>query len=458
MKLKSKYNSGFLQKIPITLTIEDCKCQWVYQSLPTYFTVRDIKFFDANTGIITVENTYNPGMYRTTNGGFNWVLLNNNIYYYDIQKIDSTTLYLVGVRNTIFRIQRTFNNGFTWDSVSLTLGSGGYTGLSFINRDTGWVSGANYLNYNCIWKTTNGGINLIEITDTTGMGQIFFLKNKVNGQYYGWHFSLNGDNKFWKTTNSGNNWFQITRPPAQFLGYFYFMDSNIGWFTYGGGSAGGTYKTTNGGYNWLIQYLPVSSNLLSTITKFSVINYDTIFGAGGSKWLGGGRVNGIVWKTTNGGLNWGYQETVDTSNHFGGGDAIYFLNSTSGWMYGLGDGVHTTNGGGQIIFTDIRNNDITVRNYELYQNYPNPFNPSTTVEFSLPKDSYVKLKIFDITGKTVLWIINDFLLNVGNHKYTIDAFNTLGLSSGIYFYRLEARDRNKNNEIYTETKKMVYLK
>ncbi|HEY5536101.1 MAG TPA: T9SS type A sorting domain-containing protein, partial [Ignavibacteria bacterium] len=164
-------------------------------------------------------------------------------------------------------------------------------------------------------------------------------------------------------------------------------------------------------------------------------------------------------KTTNGGINWGYQETVDTSYHFGGGDAIYFINSTSGWMYGSGDGVHTTNGGGPIIYTDISNNSINLPNtFVLKQNYPNPFNPTTTIEFSLSRDSYVKLKIFDISGKIIFTVINDFLLYAGNHKYTIDAFNTLGLSSGVYFYRLEATGRNKNNEVFIETKKMLMIK
>ena len=55
-------------------------------------------------------------------------------------------------------------------------------------------------------------------------------------------------------------------------------------------------------------------------------------------------------------------------------------------------------------------------------------------------------------------VINDFLLNAGNHKYTINTFNTLGLSSGIYFYRLEARDRNKNDLVFIDTKKMIYIK
>jgi photosystem II stability/assembly factor-like uncharacterized protein len=219
-----------------TLTIEDCMSQWVYQSLPAYYSVQDLKFFDANTGIMIFNGA---GMLRTTNGGFNWTTLNNNIYFYDMQKIDSTTLYLVGRGvGAVERIQRTFDRGLTWDTVSLSAPNA-YSGLSFINQDTGWISGANELNHNCIWKTTNGGVTLVEVTENTGVGKIFFLKYKVNGEYTGWHYSNSGDDKLWKTTNSGNNWFQITRPLAQYLGYFSFIDENIGWIT--GSSTGGVF-------------------------------------------------------------------------------------------------------------------------------------------------------------------------------------------------------------------------
>ena len=221
-----------------TLMVEDCNSQWVYQALPTYHSVTDIKFFDENTGIlIYYDYPAGRGMMRTTNGGYNWVSINNNISFFAIQKIDDTTLYALAFSGANM-ISRTFNRGITWDSVS----AGQFNtcnDLSFVNKDTGWISGSNNIPYPCIYLTTNGGVNVIQQTDITGLGQIFFLKYKVNGEYTGWHYSNSGDNKFWKTTNSGNNWFQITRPPAQYLGYFSFIDENIGWIT--GSSTGGVF-------------------------------------------------------------------------------------------------------------------------------------------------------------------------------------------------------------------------
>ncbi len=85
--------------------------------------------------------------------------------------------------------------------------------------------------------------------------------------------------------------------------------------------------------------------------------------------------------------------------------------------------------------------------YNLTQNYPNPFNPTTTIEFSLPKSSNVKLVVFNILGQKVSILIDDFM-PAGVHSVDFDGKNN---PSGIYFYRLE-------HEKGAETKKMVMIK
>jgi hypothetical protein len=86
-------------------------------------------------------------------------------------------------------------------------------------------------------------------------------------------------------------------------------------------------------------------------------------------------------------------------------------------------------------------------NYTLNQNYPNPFNPSTKINFALPKSSFVSLKVFDVTGREVANLVNE-KLNVGTYAYE---FNAGSLTSGIYFYRINA-------DGFTETKKMMLIK
>lgn len=85
--------------------------------------------------------------------------------------------------------------------------------------------------------------------------------------------------------------------------------------------------------------------------------------------------------------------------------------------------------------------------YDLSQNYPNPFNPSTKINYALPTDGQVSIKIFDMSGKEVMSLVNE----VKTAGYYSVNFNASNLSSGIYFYSLSAAD-------FTATKKMMLVK
>jgi hypothetical protein len=85
--------------------------------------------------------------------------------------------------------------------------------------------------------------------------------------------------------------------------------------------------------------------------------------------------------------------------------------------------------------------------FSLDQNYPNPFNPATTISFTLPSKSFVSLKVFDILGREVATIISEEM-SAGSYSRQWNAAN---MSSGIYFYRLQAGT-------FIETKKLVLLR
>ncbi|UCE04942.1 MAG: SUMF1/EgtB/PvdO family nonheme iron enzyme [bacterium] len=85
--------------------------------------------------------------------------------------------------------------------------------------------------------------------------------------------------------------------------------------------------------------------------------------------------------------------------------------------------------------------------FALEQNYPNPFNASTTVQFSLPKTTMVTLTVYNALGEKVVTLIKNQTYNNGTHSFH---FNAAGLSSGIYFYRLETND-------FIQIKKMIVL-
>lgn len=85
--------------------------------------------------------------------------------------------------------------------------------------------------------------------------------------------------------------------------------------------------------------------------------------------------------------------------------------------------------------------------YKLEQNYPNPFNPLTTIEYSIPSEGFVELKVFDILGREVKSLVN-FNQPAGNYKVH---FNASDLPSGVYFYQINVND-------YQATKKMILMK
>jgi hypothetical protein len=87
------------------------------------------------------------------------------------------------------------------------------------------------------------------------------------------------------------------------------------------------------------------------------------------------------------------------------------------------------------------------RTFSLAQNYPNPFNPVTSIKYSVPKQSLVKLIVYDILGREVAKLVNE-VKQAGNYSVSFDASS---YASGVYFYRMEAGD-------FTDVKKMVLIK
>ncbi len=85
--------------------------------------------------------------------------------------------------------------------------------------------------------------------------------------------------------------------------------------------------------------------------------------------------------------------------------------------------------------------------YSLSQNYPNPFNPVTKINFSLPKNNLVQIKVYDVTGKEVAELLNNNL-NAGEYSVSFDASK---LTSGVYFYKL-------SSGTFTDVKKMLLVK
>lgn len=93
------------------------------------------------------------------------------------------------------------------------------------------------------------------------------------------------------------------------------------------------------------------------------------------------------------------------------------------------------------------NNNEMPTVFRLYNNYPNPFNPVTTIKYDVPKNSFVKISVYDVLGKLVTQLVNQ---DMKPGKYEAN-WNAENFASGVYFYKFEA-------ETFTDLKKMVLLK
>jgi hypothetical protein len=89
----------------------------------------------------------------------------------------------------------------------------------------------------------------------------------------------------------------------------------------------------------------------------------------------------------------------------------------------------------------------TVNDFALYQNSPNPFNPSTVISYSIPTSSNVIVEVYDMLGKLIKTLVNE-KQETGNYKVN---FNAGELSSGIYFYKIQASN-------FVAVKKMILLR
>ena len=115
------------------------------------------------------------------------------------------------------------------------------------------------------------------------------------------------------------------------------------------------------------------------------------------------------------------------------------------------DGVRITTSWGSVV--PVSNLSTTANTFSLKQNYPNPFNPSTTIEFSIPKYSFVTLKVYDLLGREIEQLVNE---NLNGGKYSV-RFDASNYPSGVYLYKLTSSE-DGTNDIRTNSKSMILIK
>ncbi len=408
----------------------------------------------GGTYIIGVSGT--PFVARSTNGGASFTTLGINgiqLELYCVWAVNDDTIYAgdggkAGGGGGNAHVYRTTNGGASW---SVILSTGGNSG--FING--------------IVFSRTNPLIGIAQSDPPAGSGN------------------------FWvqKTTNGGATWSLQQAPPGH-TGLISNQNSVVitdaNHYGFGTGQAGGSgvayvIYTTNGGASWqnmqaangpylsafamssdwvngiaaAYNTLPVIGRTTNGCASFTDIVGDTSLSVTPvAKWVYGTQQvyvaaqhggNGVIEQSGDGGLTWGIMSSSGTSgvSHL---DLVYDSGTTLLHAYAI-----CTDFGILQLITNVigidPNGTSIPKSYFLAQNYPNPFNPETSIKYSLPKYSYVTLKIYDMLGREVKTVVDSFQ-NTGSYVETIDIS---GFASGIYFYTLRAGD-------FVETKKMSLIK
>ncbi len=475
--------------------------------------LNSVIFINRDTGWVA---GYETDFRKTTDGGLSWIDQSLGIYslnaiLYSIDFINDTIGWVVGNDGKIFK---TTDAGTTWISKSSPLTISNLNSVFFIDNKYGWISGED----GTLLHTTNGGTNWVKqllpshnnltsiffvdknigwcsgqtIYKTTDDGESWIYQNtpaNVNSIYFidantGWAVGYGG--MILKTID-GENWLIKPSGTSYDLYTIHFVNSKIGFVTgkrtiyvsgYGSFSSRKILKTTDGGESW--SELNLSSSNYSYIFPADIYfaNQNTGWACnyglplikttdGGNTWFelnfNGGKsiyftdsstgwiVTGSekIYKSTDGGITWSEQQ----SGVISGLNSLYFINDCTGWVVGENGTILSTIPN-QIV--DTVDNEIPTE-FKLLQNYPNPFNPTTTINYQIPRTSFVSLKVYDILGREVATLVNEEK-PAGNYevKFSAKGGSSSGgdgndLSSGIYFYKLQT-------ETYTSVKKMILMK
>lgn len=378
--------------------------QWEVKTVEPINTLNWVHFLDTSRGFIVGNQ---GSIYKTTDGGISWQFsLIDPLHVVDlfcIQFVNDSLAWISGRYGSLFR---STDGGQTWkyeDAFASTFGGYYLTQIQFFNLTKGFVMGSSKF----IYKTNSAGEGWCFTPSgfTSKFQKIQMLDESVG--------YVNGDSgKACKTTDGGDTWVPMQTGVNNTLNSLEFLNNSIGFMI---GFEGTILKTTNGGANWN-KYLEGPNEYLSTV-RFPTDSIGWITGA-----------NGLILKSSNTGTTWVKQTTNTTKSFIGS----FFLGNNHGWAVGESGTVvrYIPNSTTQV----MNKSNLIEAKFELLQSFPNPFNPTTLITFSIPVSEKVELKIFDVLGKEIQTLVDKYY-NPGT--YTVE-FNSKGLASGTYIYRLQS--------------------
>ena len=411
--------------------------QWKVLSSPTSRNLNKVCFIDSLEGWVAGDT---GTILHTSDGGNSWTRQNPGILD-DIKELfilDRKYGWAVAMRYDIDSLWfgsvllKTSDGGLSW---SFQLYRDQYFfALRFRDSLHGWMGS----DVGELLRTSDGGLTWVAaLVDSSMWMQYPVLKFRFFSPSYG--FAMGGHidraGVVWRTTNGGDRWTpdEAAGEPVRDL---HFVDS-LHVVAIGGDFENGPaiVLSTDGGLTWVEHYL----NLVGEVRAMS-------FRTPNEAWVVLG-ILGQYMMTTDTGSTWTTYSVPDS----GAVLDLTFADSLHGYMVGVKGMIMKYKP--TIAGIAGRRTPGTVLSFMLDQNYPNPFNPSTTIRYTIPNGSHVRLLIYNTLGQQVATIVDDFR-TAGSHeeRWAPD------LSSGVYFCRLETTSRGGSPDRFAQIRKILVLK
>lgn len=374
----------------VVLRTTDAGATWINAlgNIASTFGGSNIWGIDGQTALVTGTISGNAFVYRTSNGGTSWsqVFTQTGGFINSVQLTGGLNGYMMGdpVGNR-WSLWNTGTIGLSWDSTGIRLDGTG---------EASWNNGM-MISGTKIWYVTNtatGKIYYSTNSGTTFTAQQTGVTSATFGAiWFNYPFQglASSNGLLFSTSNSGTTWTAVSNAPGGTSNVGGITGKNLKWWFTRNVASTSIYTSGDNGATWSSQTCP--SGAYSHISM--------------------GRLS-----------------TGGTANIWAVGDAgkIIYLSGVVG--------------------VEPINSQVPSK-YLLEQNYPNPFNPQTNINFSIPKNTFVKLKVFNTTGKLISELVSEYK-TAGNYSVKFDGSE---LSSGIYFYTIES-------EGLRETKSMMLIK
>lgn len=358
-------------------------------------------------------------IYRSTDSGIHWSRLNSPPESYTIHIVANDRI-LEGAHGEIFVSD---DNGDSWWHAAYISNWGDpLIPVTFaICKDgtillSAWEGGI-FQSWDNGSSWTKGGVEV-------GSNEVEVIEVMNNGKLY-----ASSSDWIFESTDNGNRWKNVSRVGAKNNSGVTSMAITKNNSIYVGMGHDGVYVSHDFARSWQRANTGIETK---PIASMAVDSSGTLWAGTDSSGVFYSRNNGTSWKRINSGLTDSLFIKVEV-----GPDGYVYAGTAGGNIFRSSNPV-----------TSMQNNESRLPTaFYLYQNYPNPFNPTTTINYSIPKTSFVSIEVYDVLGKRVSTLVNEEK-TAGNYSIKFDGRN---LSSGIYFYRLQSED-------FSQTKKFVLLK